>query len=255
MKVRTIFLTCLLVASVVFPLHQAKAGDVITVGFKAGKAPYVIPTKPFQDSDFDMSKDLGIEVEIVKEVFALSGKTVKPVYMNYKRMESELLNGKIQMGSNLHKGVEGVFYADNHVRLFDHFVYPSNGKVKVHSFADMVGKRVLSFQNATKFLGDDYRAAVKTAKSYREIDDQEKQVKAIAQDRADVVLMDISIFKYFAKKHGNADQAFNFSPMFPSPFFFSSGFSDEALRNEFAAGLQKLKDSGKYDEIYSKYTD
>jgi len=255
MKIKTGIIFSLLIASILFTSPTLMAAETVVVGFKSGKAPYVIPTKPFKDTDFDVSNPLGIEVEIVREVFALSGKKVKPVYMNYKRMESELAKGNIQMGSNLHTGVEGFYYVDNHVRMFDHFIYPTDSAAAVTSFADLADKHVLSFQNATKFLNDDYRAAVKKAKSYREIDDQEKQVKSIAQGRADVVLMDISIFKYFAKRNGKSVADFMYAPMFPEPFYFSSGFSDQSLRDEFASGLQKLKDSGQYDEIYRKYTD
>ena len=257
MKPKGLFSACLLgVAVLLSPWSaDAEAGEAVVVGFKAGKAPYVIPTKPFNEADFKTDNKLGIEIEIVREVFALSGKKVKPVYMNYKRMEKDLLEGKIQMGSNLQPGLDGVLYANDHVRLFDHYIYLDNGKTSVSSFADLADKRVLSFQNATKFLNDDYREAVKQAKSYREIDDQEKQVKAITSDRADVVLMDISIFKYFAKKHSKAGQKFAYHPMFAAPFYYASGFIDEQLRDEFAAGLKKLKASGKYDEIYRRYTE
>lgn len=232
----------------------AVADDVVRVGFKEGKAPFVIASSPYSEADYDLDRPLGIEIEIFKEALAQAGMKIEPLYMNYKRMASQIAAGKIDAGATLQPGQEGVFYAEGYLRLEDHAVYQAGKGLEIKSFADMKGLRVVSFQNATKFLGDEYRAAVGTFGSYREIADQEKQVQMLSAGRADVIVLDISIFRYFEKRHAKPGQAFESAALFGEPWYFAAGFKAEALRDAFAKGLQALKDSGRYEEIYEAYT-
>ncbi|SCA57512.1 exported hypothetical protein [Candidatus Terasakiella magnetica] len=231
------------------------AEDVVTVGFKGAKPPYILAVKPYSEKDFDLSRQLGIEVDLFREAFATVGKKIKPVYMNFKRMPAEITAGNIDAASILPNDVDGAFYVSEYLSLTDSYISLDNGNDKIETFNDLKGKRVLAFQNAQKFLPEEYQTAIKGAKSYREIADQEKQVKSLVSDRADVLIMDVSIFKYLVKKHAKEGQAFRYSPLFEKPMHFPAGFATSELMKEFEMGLNQLKKTGRYEEIYQAYTE
>lgn len=231
------------------------AENVVKVGFKSGKAPYVMATKPFKDSDYNVSNNLGIEIDIFREALAPYNIKVVPVYMNYNRMPQQMIDGQIMAAGNMQKGVEGVAYVDGYLRLSDYMFYAKSLDRELTSIKDMNGLRVLAFQQAERFLGDAYRDAIPSFSSYREIDDQEKQVKMFFAGRTDVVVGELGIFKHWAKKYGVGKFEYDSAPIFDEPLYFSASFNDPKLRDQFAEGLENLKKSGRYDEIYAKYLD
>lgn len=232
---------------------NVSAGDVVTIGFKKGKEPYVMASSPPKESDYDLNNDLGVEVEIVKEVFAMYGKTIRPVYMNYDRMVEQIQGGKLDAVGNIFPGVQGVYYMNKYIHLHDHIIYNSKLGENIKSVTDLAGKRVVAYQNARKYLGPNYNQAADKFKYYKEMVKQEGQVQILTKGRADAIIMDIGIFKFWAKKHAKEGDTFEFVPMGDTPFYFSIAFNDEEVMEEFSQGLEKLRANGRYDEIYNKY--
>ncbi|MBF0290013.1 MAG: transporter substrate-binding domain-containing protein [SAR324 cluster bacterium] len=229
----------------------AHSEETLRVGVKSGKAPYIMASTKLTKQDYDQKRMLGIEFDLFKA--ALPDVTITPVYMNYDRMHDAIKKDVIDAGSNLRKEVEGIFYVDNFLRLYDHIIINTKTARDVRTIQDLKGKRVVAFQHASKYLDDVFRQAIKEAASYREIDDQEKQVRIFFAGRADVLITDIAIFKHWAKRYGNAKVSYEFTPLFPKPMYFSVGFKSETMRNRFQKGLDEIKASGLYDKIYGRY--
>ena len=250
------FVQILLLSVVVLAqIRPALAGDMVAVGFKSGKAPFVMAQQPYKMADYDLDGRLGIEIEIVKEVFAEMGKTIKPVYMNFKRMPKAFALGQIDVGSNMQKGIDGAHYVGNFLRLHDVAIYqPSLGRM-IDGLSDLKGLRVVAFQKAKIFLGDDYKAAIPTFASYREIDDQEKQIHMFYAGRMDILVSDISIFKHWSKTHGGPDKPYRTAEVLGDPFFFPIAFKSPKMAKTFETHLKELMASGRYDEIYATYLD
>jgi polar amino acid transport system substrate-binding protein len=74
------------------------------------------------------------------------------------------------------------------------------------------------------------------------------------KDRADVLVMDINIFKYFRQNIEDMDvsPAVTFFKIFP-PTAYKVAFTDETVRDKFNAGLKAIKASGKYAAIFKTY--
>jgi polar amino acid transport system substrate-binding protein len=233
----------------------AMAGEPISIAFKPGKEPYVLPKSPFTDADYIPTNALGIEPEICYQAFKAVGKEIKPVYMNYNRMPTELVAKNIDAATQLVPDLEDVTYVGGYVHLHDHVIYSLSNDQEIKTIADVAGLRVLAFQQASKFLGPEYNAAIATAKSYREIDDQEKQVQIFLAGRTDVVVLDIGIFKHWSKVYGEPDKEYGYASILGDRFFFSVGFTDPDLAAEFEKGLNIIKENGTYDKIYAKYLD
>lgn len=229
--------------------------ETILVGFKSGKEPYVMASIPPKDSDYDLSENLGIEIDIVREVFAMYGKEIRPIYMNFERMKKQISDGEIDLAANLFPGVEGVHYTNEYIHLHDHLIFNAKLGSNIKSIADLSGKRVVAFQSASKYLGAEYKKATETFSSYKEMVKQKSQAQILLSGRTDAIILDIGIFKHWAKQFAKPGDKFTYIPMGKDPFFFSAGFKDPALRDQFAEGMKKLRASGRYDEIYAKYLD
>jgi len=109
--------------------------------------------------------------------------------------------------------------------------------------------------DASKFLGPAYKSAIETAKSYQEIDDQEKQVPIFLAGRTAVVVMDVNIFKYGNQVYGKPENKHGLSSLLGDRFFFSIGFTDSKLAGQFEKGVNTIKANGVYVTIYKKILD
>ena len=72
--------------------------------------------------------------------------------------------------------------------------------------------------------------------------------------RADAIVSDINIFKYYRNQLKDFDTS---AKIVLHEIFKGVGykvlFNDAAIRDEFNAGLSELKKSGRYDEIIKSY--
>lgn len=126
----------------------------------------------------------------------------------------------------------------------------------IATVADLSGKSVAAFQNAKKFMGDEYKRTMSYSLDYREVAEQQKQIEMLFLRQSEVIILDQDIFKYFIqvaqdplyKKEFKVHSIFNERP-------YSIGFRTEELRDKFNLGLQKIKDQGEYQRIIEKYVE
>ena len=118
----------------------------------------------------------------------------------------------------------------------------------------LTGKSVIAFQNAKKFLGDNYNASVSLSTNYRELADQTQQIEMLFARRTEVIILDISIFKYFVKSHvgGRYNQAFTVHYIFDEREY-AAGFKTELHREIFDLGIAKIKEQGVYQLVLDSY--
>ena len=91
---------------------------------------------------------------------------------------------------------------------------------------------------------------------YVEFAHQDGQVKMLFSMRADVVIIDINIFKYLRQQlqamGDNVSAEVAIHEIFaPTPYRVA--FKSKALCDAFNDGLKKLKSDGKYNAIVEKY--
>jgi polar amino acid transport system substrate-binding protein len=85
-----------------------------------------------------------------------------------------------------------------------------------HNFAienvkSLAGKNIIAFQNAKKYLGEDFNKVICYSMNYRKVAEQFKQIDMLFLGRTDVIILDINIFQYFMKtdSSGRYSQPFN----------------------------------------------
>ena len=207
---------------------------------------------PFVFSDIDS----GIDLEIVKEALASKGYSVRPVYVVYGRTAADLNAGKVDgaLTVNKERGLDNVYLSDQYICYQNVAVSLKSKGYQITKVKDLADKKIIAFQDAAKILGSDFAEAAKSSPSYYEIPDQENQVALLFKNRADVIVMDINIFKYYQQNTKRADTspAVDIVTLFPASCF-SVGFTSEKVRDDFNEGLKELRGSGRYDEIFKKY--
>jgi polar amino acid transport system substrate-binding protein len=130
----------------------------------------------------------------------------------------------------------------------------SDDNLSIESITELSGKSVIAFQNAKKFLGDDYNASISLSTDYREIADQTQQVEMLFSHRTEVIIIDLNIFRYFVKTHvgGRYHQNFTIHPIFDKREY-AAGFNSQKHRDMFDQGIALIKEQGIYQLVLDRY--
>jgi len=200
--------------------------------------------------------DTGVDADIVRQALKAANYDLKLVYVPFARVPVSLSNKSADLAFPINEasGVKGVFYSDSHISYQNVAVGLSSKSLKIASVADLKGLRVVAFGDAKSYLGPDFAAMANGNKTYSEIADQESQVKMLFKDRADILVMDINIFKYFRQniKDMDVSKDVTFFQIFP-PTAYKVAFTSKDVCDKFNTGLKAIKASGKYDAIFKNY--
>ncbi len=221
----------------------------VTLGISFSIPPYVI-----------LEDDSGLELDIIKEAFRISGHDVVPLYMpldrSFKLYESNQLDGVI----NVKKGMVKGYFSSDVITFQNCAVTLKKNKFTIDSLADLKGKRIAAFQNARKLLGLPFAEVVGELAYYREVARQRLQINMLFLDRVDAVILDRNIFDYFRRKvyesidfpHEIIAKKVAYHCIF-KPAKYKLAFHDEVLRDDFDKGLKVIRDNGTYEYIQKSY--
>ena len=198
----------------------------------------------------------GIELDIVKEVLKLRGYNIDTIlYVTNKRIHKLLLEKSIDFALNVPPNIKNIYYSNVIIEFKNVAIALNKNHFKINTLNDLVGKRVIAFQNANKFLGKEFHYFSLENKNYNELINQVAQVEHLYKSRADVVISDKYIFLYYKNKNiKRYDKTlkldfFDILPSSPRRAVFLS----EEIRNEFNKGLVELKKNGGYLQLMQKY--
>jgi len=200
--------------------------------------------------------DNGVDADIVRQALQAANYTLKLEYVPFARVSVSMANKTADAAFPINEasGVTGVYYSDSHISYQNVVVALKSKGLKIAGPADLKTLRVVAFGDAGNYLGSDFAAMTKVNKSYSELADQQSQVKMLFKGRADALVMDINIFKYFRQsiKDMDVSQDVVFYEIFP-PTAYKVAFTSKDVCGKFNAGLKALKASGKYAEIFKTY--
>lgn len=243
---RVIWPVCVLLA---IATTSSYAKDV-SMAFGEKIPPYCLP-----------ETNSGIELDIIREALAFRGHVLKPKYLPFARIPFEFEIGRVDAamtdtGKDL--SAKGGNYADPAVIYDNVFISLKQRSLNIKQPTDLNGLSVLSFVGAVNRYPD-WLAQVKKDGRYIELNDQSRQVLMLNRGRADLVLSDRYIFRYFSRQLQQTEKLVpaaidehRFVKL--NPMNYRPIFRDSAVRDDFNAGLRQLKSSGRFNEIYRKYT-
>ncbi|WP_108652614.1 substrate-binding periplasmic protein [Dongshaea marina] len=201
--------------------------------------------------------DSGVQLEIVREALAQHGHEIENIiYASNKRVQRLLSLKLVDMIINAPPGIEKAFYSDNIIDYQNVAITLKSAGIKLEHIDDLARFRVVAFQNARQFFGKKFAKMAEENKKYSEVINQVVQVDQLYRGVADVAISDKWIFLYYRKQlsHKMAlQQPLTFHPIFPDSAR-PAAFYQEALRNDFNLGLEKLRSSGRYQELLESYS-
>ena len=200
----------------------------------------------------------GLQLDIVRAAFETLNKKVHFIHVPFGRTVTtyQSLNAD---------GIVTVLPDYQHPNLFvsKPFITYQNvavslleNKLSIENVSSLSGKSIVAFQNAKKYLGEDFNKIVSYSMDYREVAEQIKQVELLFLHRTEVIILDINMFKYFLKSHSSDRfaQPFNVHYIF-NERQYSAAFKSEINRDLFDEGIKTIREEGTYQLIVDKYLD
>lgn len=205
---------------------------------------------------FVVDNNQGMQLDIIRAALALQDVNVKFINMPFGRNIYSFsrfgYDGVITVLSNTER--DDMFVSAPYIRYQNVAVSLSENKFTIEEFNDLENKSIVAFQRAKIYLGEQYNQAIDKAKSYREVAEQQQQLSALYLKHADVIVLDVNIFKYY---HNQYKEAHAVAPYTAHAFFkannYAAGFRNKAIKDKFDAGIKILKENGQYQKIIDSY--
>lgn len=208
-----------------------------------------------------LDESRGIVIDLMREALQPSGYEIVPIPLPIGKGFDLFAKGRADGTANIMENTDlDVYYSDDFIRYHNKAFALKSRSLVINSVADLKGKRkIIAFQSARKYLGDEYSRVTIGNYSYREMSNQEKQAYMLLKGDADVAIMDESVFQFFRGKliaEGKvpADVEVDTFPIFP-PTTFKAAFVDRHVRNDFNRGLAILRRNGRFAAIYREYVE
>ncbi len=202
--------------------------------------------------------ETGIFTDLIRAVFEKMPNKYSPQYLfgySNRRAWHEFKQGKLDAVSNLIDSEKlEACRSDKFFRFRDVVVSKASSKYQIRKMSDLTNKRIVTFQGAKGFLGEEFSKTIK-AQNYQEIAQQNWQAKVLFTGAADVSIGDMFTFLHSIKemkKITAKTRDFVFHDLFP-PQYSRMGFHDAKLCKAFNQALKKVKNSGRYEQIYDQY--
>ncbi len=236
----SIFIICYMITLPAFSMNKE-----IKIAVGLALPPYVI-----QESNS------GMELDIVREVLNNQGYTMIPKYVRYARVPRALSGGKVRGAITILEasGVKNVHYSDSHIMYQNVAISLKKNNYAIAQISDLSNKKIVAFQQATRYLGAEFLEITKTCPAYEEKARQQAQILRLFKNRTQVIVLDINIFKYYRENTKGIDssQAVSIHEIFPKTRY-KVAFVDSKIRDAFNIGLKQLKENGEYEGIMHKY--
>ncbi len=221
--------------------------EVLRVGMGTHKPPYIYE-----------GQLRGLEHDLIKAAFELAGFQMELYYGPMERLHVLLARGELDAIATT-SPVSGIpaFYSVPYVEYQNVAITLARREIELGSIDELGNYSVSAFQRARFLLGEEFQAMTVSNPRYREEARQVIRNLLLYAGRVDVVIADLRIFQAF--NHEIGDQVDTRQPirvhrLFP-PSPYSVGFTDPDKRDRFNLGLQRLRESGRYQRIEARYAD
>jgi len=224
--------------------------EELKIGFTPDIPPFIIGEK-------------GLEVDIVRSALQYKGHTFKMKRYPYKRLQIAVSKMGLDGAAAVRKTEgDGVFYSDDFIAFQNVAITKKKSGIVLEKISDLKGKSILAWQNAHRDLGKEFEDMFSPAtnsphrKKYDEIPIQRNQNMMFWKERADVIVIDETIFLWYRNQLSeqvNTTEEVIFHNIFDNETHFQVAFKDQRIRDDFNEGLRHLRESGIYQQLLDKY--
>jgi len=231
----------------------AKAGQskVLRVAVGDAQPPWVF-----------LETDKGIVLDILKETLGPQGYDIQHVYVPLGRRHLLFEQGEvdvvIDINPNLIREMKLQGYPSVVAYSYDNvFIALHKNRYDFAKIGDLANHRIVSWQNVVEMIGGEYADMAKNNEHYTEVANQELQVKVLYERNA-IIQLDWNIFQYHRQilseskivDTGKLIDVFRLLKKNDCQYLFK----DKKIQEAFNQNFEKVKSSGKYDEIIERYT-
>lgn len=198
----------------------------------------------------------GIEVDVIKAVFAEAGMPVDFVQMDRVEMIKRFERGEIE--GTLTQNVSATSHgcATKWYLVHQNVGFSILSKnLSLQSLPELANFPVVSFHNAKAFLGPAFRSAVENNPRYQEVAPQSRHIGLLYNGNFDIIVGDEWIIRYVQRQHFEKTGEYQELRVhhIMSPTLYSARFQKQETCNVFNASLRKLRRTGEYDRIVDGY--
>lgn len=238
---RSIFFSMMFLVFFVATTHAASINMAIGLALP----PYIIS-----------EENSGMEYDIVKTVLENNGYTLQPSYYPFARIIKSMAEKQVDgvMTVNEQSGLSDVYFTNSHITYQNVAITLKKDRIAIPDIPSLGNHSIAAFQNAVRYLGDEFKKMAETNGAYREFADQDNQVALLFHGRYKVFVGDINIFNYYKNQLSGVDTSAELvvHEIFPKTRY-KIAFHDKDLRDTFNASLHALRESGEYDRIIQGY--
>ena len=229
---------------------SAAANDLI-IAHGLDKPPFVFGSEP-----------RGLEVDIMREALAFKGHTMRVVHIPNKRLQVAIQTAGVDGAATVREADDGNYYSDDFITFENYAITRRSADIRLDSVADLKGHTIAAWQNAYRDLGPEFEAAFRPdshadyLKNYFELPSQRSQNQMFWHDRAEVIIVDKTIFLWYRKelaKEVDTSADVVFHRLFPKRTAFQVAFKDKRIRDDFNEGLRHLRETGRYRQLVEAY--
>lgn len=195
----------------------------------------------------------GAEIDIVRLAFKEVGIEIQCISSSYERLVKMFHNKRVVFASPVTR-VEGekvgAYYSSRFIEYVDVIVSYKDPEANI-DLSKLKGARVVGYQNAKAYLGNDFATAITKAKSYKETPNREGQLKMLSSGRIDYLVGEKNILHHLSKKLFPNRALYTNAEM--KRWEISAGSHDKSLMEKFDKGLNAIREKGLIKEVYEKY--
>ncbi|MDM4767162.1 transporter substrate-binding domain-containing protein [Pelomonas sp. SE-A7] len=215
---------------------------------------FALSVAPFADP----RDGTGLEIDIIRAALQAAGHTIRPAFMPSARKMVALRSGEVEAAATLSpQDAPDACLSEVYIHYQDYAITAKGRYPKGIKLADLALLRVVAYQLASHHLGPEYAAAVKANPRYQEQADQLSQLRMLFGGQADVIVAERHIYEYQLKRLAASrftEQPFavDYVPLF-KPVAYRVAFKNQALCEQFNAGLARIRREGVLDRITAAY--
>lgn len=198
----------------------------------------------------------GFELDLLTAIFNKLGYRYRALYLPDGRSRKMLKEGTVDAALVVNdkmfitpQQLSEVYVTYQNVALS----LPSR-QLSIPSVNQLKNHTIVSFQNASVVLGQEYREAIAKSPRYIEVPDKIRQTLLFLQGKVDVSVVDINIFNYLSQQVTGESQLnkVDIHRIFPATPY-QMGFKDVGLRKAFDQALLDYRRTQSYTDLLKKY--
>ena len=191
----------------------------------------------------------GVEYELVTRTLQDAGYAFDVQHMPSKRAQMQFARGQLDAVIV----TDGSIVSEPYIAYKNMAITLCDQRITLGKPSDLAPLQTAAFNNASKFLGEDFARIASNPEQYRELSPQKLMNRMLWARRIDVAIADINIFQH-DQQEVDPQSSKTLCPFaIFAPTLYRLEFRDPSVRDRFNQALGQLRANGFYEALAVKY--